>query len=300
MSARSLFFATLLGFALVWGPRTATAQQTLITGDTIGTSGPYKETVRRYLLRQEPKIVGGRKAPHGAFPWQVSVGVSWISDPYESHFCGGSIYSRTWIVTAAHCLEGLAPEKVTVTAGTHALGVGGVRVNARRLVVKSDYNRTTFDNDIAMIELMDPLPFGQNITPISLLEPGLEAETLREDAPLVVIGWGSTQEGGSVVRDLRYANILFVTQTICNGPIAYDGRITENMVCAGVPAGGMDSCQGDSGGPLTASANGAMWLAGIVSWGEGCARPNKFGVYTRSAKYGAWVGACVAKPDECR
>jgi len=91
-----------------------------------------------------------------------------------------------------------------------------------------------------------------------------------------------------------------VTQTICNGPIAYDGRITENMVCAGVPAGGMDSCQGDSGGPLTASANGAMWLAGIVSWGEGCARPNKFGVYTRSAKYGAWVGACVAKPDECR
>ncbi len=107
-------------------------------------------------------------------------------------------------------------------------------------------------------------------------------------------------EGGNVVRDLRFLDSLpLVLRASCNGPLAYDGRITNNMICAGVQAGGMDSCQGDSGGPLTVSTTTTPKLAGIVSWGDGCARPNKVGVYTRVANYVDWVQQCVSGSATC-
>jgi secreted trypsin-like serine protease len=285
--------------AIMFAPQAIFAQQVRLTGDTVVASEPYREAVRRYLQRQQPKIVGGKIAADAAYPWQASLGVAWISDPFGAHFCGGSVLNATWIVTAAHCLVGLTPERVVVTAGTNVLGVGGARINAKRLIVKSDYDRKTSDNDVALIELFNPLPMGQRIRAISLVDAKTEADLLHEDTPLIVVGWGATQSGGSSVRDLRYVEVPLASRTVCNGALAYAGRITENMICAGVTAGGVDSCQGDSGGPLSVAAGSEVRLAGIVSWGEGCARPNKYGVYTRSAKYANWVSACVAKPDDC-
>lgn len=297
--ARKLATAVIVA-TLLSGARTVVAQQTTLTGDTIGAPEPYREAVRRYLLRQEPKIVGGKLAPSGAFPWQASLEVAWISDPFRSHYCGGSVLSATWILTAAHCVAGLTPEKVTVTAGTNVLGVGGVRVNTKRLIVRADYNKDTSDNDIALIELFEPLPVGERLKAIAVLDAKTEGDVLREDTPMTTVGWGRTQEGGSVVRDLRYAEVPLVPRSACNGNLSYAGRITENMICAGITAGGVDSCQGDSGGPLSVTVGPSARLAGIVSWGEGCARPNKPGVYTRGAKYADWVSSCLAKPDECR
>ena len=211
------------------------------------------------------------------------------------------MYSSTWIVTAAHCLVDMTPDKITVTAGTNVLGTGGARVNAKRLVVKTQYDRQTQDNDIGLIELFTPLPIGERISTISFLAPEAETQDLPTDAPLIVLGWGATQQGGSVVRDLRYVDVPLVDRAVCNRPLSYDGRITDNMICAGVAAGGVDSCQGDSGGPLSiATSTAGVKLAGIVSWGDGCARPNKYGVYTRAANFASWVAACVAKPDDCK
>src|ERR1043166_2831951 len=95
-------------------PEALRAQQATITGDTVGASEPYKEAVRRFLTRQSPKIVGGKIARDGAFPWQVSLGVAWIADPFQSHFCGGTVVAPAWIVTAAHCAVGLTPERLAV------------------------------------------------------------------------------------------------------------------------------------------------------------------------------------------
>jgi secreted trypsin-like serine protease len=296
---RALALAMLVASA---GDAAAQRNVTLLSQDVTG-SGPYREAVERWRKGQEPKIIGGKPARTGAHPWQVSLGVSWITDPYRAHFCGGSAYSATWVVTAAHCLVDLTPDKVAVTAGTNVLGVGGVRVNARRIIVKSDYNPETYDNDIALIELFTPLPLGERIRAIPLVTTQTEAELLRPTAPLIVLGWGATQEGGSAVRDLRYVDVPSVERAVCNRPLSYDGRVTANMLCAGVAAGGVDSCAGDSGGSLTAPATATAAdarLAGIVSWGEGCARPNKYGVYTRVANFAGWVAACIAKPDECR
>src|SRR6185369_2607254 len=78
---------------------------TLDNDPALKGSIPYQETVNRYLHQDQPKIVGGKPAPAGAFPWQVSLGVSWIADPFSAHFCGGSVLNEKWIITAAHCAD---------------------------------------------------------------------------------------------------------------------------------------------------------------------------------------------------
>ena len=300
--------ALVCGFILVaitFSSRSGSAQTPRNTGlrdQGISGSAPYRDAVKRFLDREDPKIVGGKKAPAGSFPWQVSLGVSWIADPYRAHFCGGSVYSESWIVTAAHCLENTAAKDVTVTAGTHVLGEGhaATRRNVERIIVKSNFDSRTWDNDIALIQLRDPLKLGQGIEAVPLLTSTTEGAALPDRAPLVVIGWGATKEGGGSVRDLRYADVPLFSRVQCNRPGSYDGLITNNMICAGLAVGGVDSCQGDSGGPLTVSTQNKPQLAGIVSWGEGCARPNKPGVYTRVARYVSWIADCVAKPEQCR
>lgn len=302
---KSIFACTCILAAITVDLRIAFGQTPRNTGllDQV-TSGsePYRDAVRRFLDRDDPKIVGGKKAPAGAFPWQVSLGVSWIADPYRAHFCGGSVYSESWIVTAAHCLENTAPKDVIVTAGTHLLGEGqiGTRRNVQRIIVKSNYDAKTSDNDIALIQLRDPMKLGQGIVAVPLLTSTTEGALLRDGAPLVVIGWGATKEQGRAVRDLRYADVPLVNRVQCDRPGSYDGLITNNMICAGLAVGGVDSCQGDSGGPLTVGTADKPQLAGVVSWGEGCARPNKPGVYTRVAHYVNWIADCVTKPEQCR
>lgn len=263
-------------------------------------SAPYRDAVARYLKMEKPKIVGGQLAAVGAYPWQVSLGVSWISNPYRGHFCGGSVYSETWIVTAAHCLVDTQPKDILVTAGTNVLGLGGSRHNVKRVIVKRDYVPSTHDNDIALIELVEPLEFSSKVQPVALLSAQEESQLLMKDAPLVVVGWGATEQGGKTVRDLRFVQVPFVERSSCNRPLAYDGQITENMICAGVTAGGVDSCQGDSGGPLTIATSTSPRLAGVVSWGEGCAKPNRVGVYARVSNYASWVQSCVSSPKTCQ
>lgn len=263
-------------------------------------SAPYREAVARYLKKEQPKIVGGQLAAVGAYPWQVSLGVSWIASPYQAHFCGGSIYNESWVITAAHCLIDTQPKDVVVTAGTNVLGLGGSRHNVKRVIVKRDYVPSTHDHDIALIELVEPIVFNARTQPVGLLSVQEESQLLQKDAPLVVVGWGATEQGGQKVRDLRFVQVPFVERSSCNRPLGYDGQITGNMICAGVNAGGVDSCQGDSGGPLTVATSTSPRLAGVVSWGEGCAKPNRVGVYARVANYVSWVQSCVASPKTCQ
>jgi secreted trypsin-like serine protease len=296
LAALSLILAGALQLS-AQTPRVASLSDLAISG-----SEPYRDAVERFMKRQDPKIVGGKVASAGAYPWQVSLGVSWIADPYRAHFCGGSVYSASWIVTAAHCLENTPPKDVIITAGTHLLGVGAgsSRRNVKRIIVKSNFDSKTMDNDIALMELSEPLDLEPTIQPIPLVSSANEGTLLQNGTQLVVIGWGATQQNGKPVRDLRYADVPLVERATCNRPLGYDDQISTNMLCAGLAAGGVDSCQGDSGGPLTVGAPGAPRLAGVVSWGEGCARPNKPGVYTRVANYTSWVAGCVERPEQCR
>ena len=102
-----------------------------------------------------------------------------------------------------------------------------------------------------------------------------------------IVGWGTGEQGGELTEVLQKANVVTVTNSECS-EVMGPGRITDNMVCAG--ALGTDTCQGDSGGPLTTKRDGQGFsVIGITSWGDGCARPDTFGVYTRLSQYLGWI-----------
>ena len=273
----------------------------------IPSTSPYQQAIARDARNEAWKIVGGQEAAKGSVPWQVSLGVARIADPARAHFCGGTIVSPTWIVTAAHCVTWLTPDKIRVVVGSNRLHARLARHIVKRIIVHPGFNPASMDKDIALLELAEPLTMGANTRALALL--GLEAERrfLVKDAALRVTGWGATVEDGAAVVSLRVLDVPLVLRRSCNRALAYDGAISSNMICAGYVAGGEDACQGDSGGPLTINTNAAArsagkrtpTLAGIVSWGDGCAHVDKVGVYTRVAKFNAWVGACIAGGPGC-
>lgn len=175
-----------------------------------------------------------------------------------------------------------------------------MRRTVNRIVVKSNYDSKTSNNDIALIELFQPLILGDSIKAISAVNATTEFEAMKPGAKATVVGWGLEVEGGEKVRTLRFVDVPLVDRATCNRPLSYDGRITANMICAGEMVGGKDSCQGDSGGPLTVNTSSGPQLAGVVSWGEGCARPNLVGVYTRVPIFAEWIASCVANPIACK
>lgn len=273
--------------AVLSGVTTAAAAQpskVAVEGKT--GSDDYNQTVAAYRAGKQTKIVGGQVAPDKAFPWQVSIQVSWIADAGDAHFCGGTLYRDRWVITAAHCINGLTADEVVVAPGANVLGPGVRRINAARLIPHPSYVKQTSDNDIALIELKAPVKFDDRTKAASLIS-STEDGALASGADLTVTGWGATNMGGDSVRDLRFVNVDFVDRTTCNKTLSYNGEITPNMLCAGQPEGGKDSCQGDSGGPLVLVNQPR--LAGVVSWGEGCAVPLKYGVYTRVTPYAAWI-----------
>ena len=222
------------------------------------------------------KIVGGTVAPNSIHKFQVALLQKSIADNFQAQFCGGTLVKPNFVVTAAHCSEGTNPADVQVLTGTQDLDGTGVRRNVTKIFIHPQFNNVTFDFDVAVWKL------ATNASGIPL------ATLTTTDAPtgtsVKTSGWGALTQGGSFPINLRQVNVPIVSKANCNDANSYSGDITTRMICAGLNAGGKDSCQGDSGGPLTRNEGaGFKVLTGIVSFGEGCALPNKFGVYTRIA-----------------
>jgi transmembrane serine protease 9 len=245
----------------------------------------FSRSGERTLMLQ-PRIIGGVPAPIGAYPWQISIGLADVP-PSLGHFCGGSVIGKNWILTAAHCVDGsTAPNTLNVQYGTNILSQGGKSAKVVKIIVHDNWDKASFDYDAALLKTDSAL----ETTPIKLLTKDAASKIFPVGVLGMVSGWGLTQEGGSISDVLQHVGVQVKSNDDCNSPTAYSGQITDRMVCAGFATGGKDSCQGDSGGPFVIfDRHGGFALAGIVSWGEGCAKPNKFGVYTRVTEIADWV-----------
>ena len=279
---------------------------TAIADDSANWMRDYVRNRQQAMLQQilgnrtgdatvQPRIIGGNVAPPNKWPFQVALLTASIANNANAQFCGGSLIGARHVLTAAHCVDFLRnASKLHVLTGTQSLKSGGTRQQVASFKFHPKWNDRTSDYDIAVITLKNAV---NAIKPAALLTRTQETQLAAPGKLAYVTGWGDTVKGGgtSYPTDLHEVQVPIVSRAICNGPRSYDGDITIRMVCAGYPQGGKDSCQGDSGGPLIVRDAKGRWRvqAGIVSFGQGCALKNFYGVYSRVAVLGSWVKSIV-------
>uniref|UniRef100_A0A1A9WGH0 Peptidase S1 domain-containing protein n=1 Tax=Glossina brevipalpis TaxID=37001 RepID=A0A1A9WGH0_9MUSC len=255
-----------------------------------------------------PKIVGGFETMRNEMPYIVSL------TRRGGHFCGATIINEKWVLTAGHCLcNGLnrfmKASQIQGVMGLHSISqyLNAIRderdddvtqplqVNFKNLLPHPKYQCTLPENDIALLELIQPLTFSHHIQPTCLMTDVHFRNNENELA--TVSGWGWTNENqyeGERADALRKALVRVWSNNLCKQSYQANGRpnseILDTQLCAGFENGGIDSCWADSGGPLMSKEN---YLIGIVSTGVGCARPGLPGIYTRVSKYLNWLKSVI-------
>ncbi|MFB7498300.1 trypsin-like serine protease [Streptomyces sp. NPDC056161] len=224
-------------------------------------------------------IVGGTTTTTTAYPFIMQ-----ITDAAQNQFCGGTLVSATKVITAAHCMVGESTGSIRVVGGrTYLNGTNGTVSRVSKIWINPDYTDATNGDDVAVLTLSTSMPY-TTAPYVSSSQTGVYAA----GATARVLGWGTTSENGGSSNQLRTATVPIVSDSSCRTSYGSD-FVQTDMVCAGYTSGGVDTCQGDSGGPLL--IGGA--LAGITSWGEGCARAGYPGVYTRLTTFSNLVAAQV-------
>jgi trypsin len=237
-------------------------------------------------------IVGGTDAPDGRYPYVANIAIA------DAAGCTGSLVAPTWVITAGHCASAsgaagvplpatLPPSSYTVTLNTvNADGSGGETHSVKTVIADPDYaamNGT--GSDVSLLELTEPA----KAAPIRIAAPS-ETPLWEPGDSLTIAGFGTTKEDGDAPDKLQQAQVPRVTDAECSKaysdatPAVGDAFDPKTALCAGFPQGGTDTCQGDSGGPLLAPLGDGFRLVGDTSYGEGCAREGKPGVYGRLAE----------------
>ncbi|XP_048794862.1 trypsin I-P1 isoform X3 [Lagopus muta] len=224
----------------------------------------------------DDKIVGGYTCGRSAAPYQVSLNSGY-------HFCGGSLISSQWVLSAAHCYK----SSIQVKLGEYNLAStdgSEQTISASKIIRHSGYNSYTLNNDIMLIKLSKAATLNSYVSTVALPTSCPSAGTT-----CLISGWGNTLSSGTLYPDvLQCLEAPILSSSQCSS--AYPGEITSNMMCVGYLNGGKDSCQGDSGGPVVCNGQ----LQGIVSWGYGCAQRGYPGVYTKVCNYVSWIQSTMS------
>ncbi|XP_069550455.1 coagulation factor IXa [Brachyistius frenatus] len=277
-------------------PSTSAEEPTLSTNHSVVKhpwkklpSWVYSETEVPFEkpLRPFKRIVGGGVVIPGEIPWQVAL----IAHPGGHIFCGGSILSERWIITAAHCLVE-AQGSFFIRVGEHNSHINEGTEEDHEVLEQHThphYNSSVslYNHDIGLLYLKSSINFSTTVRPICIGPRAFTEALVKESSPATVSGWGRTRFLGSTSNMLQKVEVPFTDRTECKH--SSSARITRFMFCAGYYNQARDACQGDSGGPHTNSIHDTWFLTGIVSWGEECAKEGKYGVYTRVSFYYRWI-----------
>ncbi|XP_076591863.1 coagulation factor IX [Chaetodon auriga] len=236
------------------------------------------------------RIVGGVLERRGGSPWQVLIR---RSDGYG--FCGGTLVSDRWVVSAAHCLDETVDHVTIGDFDKQRPDPGEQLIKVQKVIVHPHFHSFTFDSDIALLYLARPVIRGPTVVPACLPDPHLSKYLLQEGNRGVVTGWGLTRYLGRSSRFLRKVTLPVVSYKDCTA--STEQVITDNMFCAGYLKVSMDACSGDSGGPFMVHYRGTWFLTGVVSWGEKCAAKGKYGVYTRLGNFLNWIRDTMERVD---
>ncbi len=246
----------------------------------------------------QTRIIGGQASLESAWPSVVRLELS-LPDG-RKRLCSGNLISSQWVMTAAHCFHNKAHQQV-IFAGDVEAYPGLHRLSQKKThtsrVVQNIFIHpqfalnAPFDFDFALIELSNPVEL-----PVStLLVNPPEVDELT-----TVLGWGvqklnsgtNNPLGTSLAKTLQEVDVPIVSNQQCQN--AMGTSIRESMTCAGYPQGGKDSCNGDSGSPMMVLRDGQYTQVGIVSYGIGCAQPNRYGVYARIEFALPWINELVS------
>jgi len=246
------------------------------------------------------RIIGGKPAFPGQFPWAVSLRKRVGSSDKFDHYCAGSLITAKHVVTAAHCLHKTTHDSWEVVAGEHRPGVPDKGEQIRKVQVMSqhpEYEYPHLKNDLALLTLSKNVSWSSLVGPICL--PSNQEVFTETDG--TIAGWGydaDRDEGGKPTELLMYAEIPVLKNEHCKKWFAdlntdftkyLSKNIEDTHLCTGLPKGGRDGCQGDSGGPLTEEEDLYNMLIGIVSAGDGCGKPRVPGIYTRVSEFSSWL-----------
>ncbi|XP_050164392.1 LOW QUALITY PROTEIN: mannan-binding lectin serine protease 1 [Myiozetetes cayanensis] len=265
------------------------------------------------------RIIGGRNAEPGFFPWQALIVVEDMSRvPNDKWFGSGALLSDSWVLTAAHVLRSqrrdktvipVSKEHVTVYLALHDVRnkMDAVNRTVEKIILHEEFDIQNYNHDIALVKLKEKVTMGKYVMPVCLPQLEHELEGPHPNTLGLVAGWGISNpnitvdeiisSGMRTLSDiLQYVKLPVVLHAECK--TSYESRsgnysVTENMFCAGYYEGGKDTCLGDSGGAFVIQDPGTRrWVAqGLVSWGgpEECGSKQVYGVYTKVSNYVNWV-----------
>ncbi|NXD12780.1 CFAI factor, partial [Nothocercus nigrocapillus] len=241
-------------------------------------------------LTRRKRIIGGKTAKKGEFPWQVAIRET--GSEGATVYCGGVYIGGCWVLTAAHCVRANRVHLYRIWIGL----LDTIRFNKetdtyqlKQLIIHEKYNATTYENDIALMELKSS---GKGECSLKYTTPACipwSEYMFKSGDTCKVSGWG-LEKGYTKQYVLKWGNVNLFQ----NCSELYPGRFFKEMACT--YDGSIDSCKGDSGGPLVCfDAENVAYVWGVVSWGENCGEPGHPGVYTKVASYYDWISRHVTR-----
>ncbi|NXX89911.1 FA10 factor, partial [Centropus bengalensis] len=211
-----------------------------------------------------------------------------LMDEYGYWFCGGTILNEYFILSAAHCVNQFKDLRVIVgMVNEEKEEPSRAMHRVEKIIVHERFDNKTYDSDIAILKLEEPITFSEDVFPACLPEEDFTNNVLMNQTFGIISGFGRMFEHARMAKRVKVLQIPYVDRNTCRS--ALYSLVTRNMFCAGYDKDGKDACQGDGGGPHVTKYKGTYFVTGIISWGEGCGRQGKYGVYTKLSKFLPWA-----------